>query len=259
MTLHDPTTFTGWLSPHSVEWYQQLSELQRIYTYTWNATFPMPNGESVFDKEVRKMIEGRKVLDVGCGHGEFTFHCSSIAKEIVGFDVTDNFLEIAKVHKKANLSFVAGNTKLGLPFEKDEFDSAYIRKGPTSAYPSLREIVKKGGTILGLHPGDESGKEMSRIFPNLFKESSGTPTLNKINKQLEMSSFTSTELEHVACTEYLHSPIDVLKLRCFGQKTSVYERLKEENLSEITKLFDENSTKKGLAITNSFYIVRLIV
>ena len=101
MTLHDPTTVTGWLSPHSEEWYQQLSEVQRIYTYTytWSSTFHMPNGESVFDEEVRKMIEGRKVLYVGCGHGEFTYHCSSIAKEIVGFDVTDNFLEIAKVHK----------------------------------------------------------------------------------------------------------------------------------------------------------------
>ncbi|SDO09484.1 23S rRNA (guanine745-N1)-methyltransferase [Psychrobacillus sp. OK028] len=257
MTLLDPTKLSGWLSPHSIEWYHQLSELQRIYTYPWNNTLSKPNGESIFDEEVRKMVKNRKVLDVGCGHGEFTFHCSSIAKEIIGFDVTENFLEIAKAHKKANLSFVVGNIKQGLPFEKGEFDSAYIRKGPTSAYSYLTEIVRKGGTILGLHPGDESGKELPQLFPDLFQESSGTPILDKINGQLGISSFTSTELEHVTSTEYLHSPLDVLKLRCFGQTAQVFERLKKEDLVEITRIFDKNRTEQGLAITFSRYIVRL--
>ncbi|QUG42904.1 methyltransferase domain-containing protein [Psychrobacillus sp. INOP01] len=259
MTLYNPTTFLGWLSPHSIEWYQQLSELQRIYTYTWNSTHTKPNGESMFDEEVRKMVKDRKVLDVGCGHGEFTLQCSSIAKEIVGFDVTENFLEVAKVNEKSNLSFIVGNTKQGLPFEKDEFECAYIRKGPTSAYPALSKVVMKGGTILGLHPGDGSAKELPLIFPNLFDHSFGTPILNKIYQQLEISSFTSAELEHVTSTEYLHSPIDVLKIRCFGQTASVFERLKKENFSEITKIFEKNSTKQGLPITFSRYIVRLTI
>ena len=259
MTLHDPTAFLGWLSPHSIEWYQQLSALQHMYTYTWNSTISNPNGEVIFDEEVEEMIKNKKVLDVGCGHGDFTLHCSSFAKEIVGFDVTENFLDIANAHKKANLSYIVGNTKQGLPFKNGEFDSAFIRKGPTSAYPSLARIVKKGGTIIGLHPGDNSGIELPQIFPNLFEQSSGTPILDKINDQLENSKFTSYKVEHIACTEYLHSSIDVLKLRCFGQTPQVYERLKKENLSEVTKNFNDNRTKQGLAITFSRYIIRIIV
>lgn len=257
--LNNPTTFSEWLTPHSIEWYQQLSELQRIYKYTWNSTITKPSGESIFDEEVSKMIKNKKVLDVGCGHGDFTKFCSSIANQIVGFDVTENFLEVAKVNEKSNLTFIVGNSKQGLPFEKNEFECAYTRKGPTSAYPALTEVVMKGGSILGLHPGDGAAKELPLIFPNLFDYSFGTPILNKINKQLEISSFTSIELEHVTSIEYLHSPIDVLKLRCFGQKTSIYERLKEEDLSKVTKIFDENSTEQGLAVTNSSYIIRLIV
>lgn len=257
--LNNPTTFSEWLTPHSIDWYQQLSELQRVYKYTWDSTITKPSGESIFDEEVTRMITNKKVLDVGCGHGDFTNYCSSFAKQIVGFDVTENFLEVAKANEKPNLSFIVGNTKQGLPFENEEFECAYIRKGPTSAYPALQEIVQKGGTILGLHPGDGSAKELPLIFPNLFDHSFGTPILNKINQQLEISSFTSVELKHVTSTEYLHSPIDILKIRCFGQKSSVYERLKEEDLSEITRIFDKNSTKQGLAITHSRYIVHLIV
>ena len=257
--LSNPTTFSEWLTPHSIEWYEQLSDLQRIYKYNWNSTITIPNGESVFDEELTKQIKNKKILDVGCGHGEFTKYCSSIAKQIVGFDVTEKFLEVAKVNEKSNLSFVVGNTKQGLPFRKGEFDCAYIRKGPTSAYPDLTEIVLNGGTILGLHPGDNFGKELPLIFTNLFDEAIGTPILDKLKLQLENSNYTSSNIEYITSTEYLHSPIDVLKLRCFGQKTSVYERLKEEDLEEVTKLFNENSTKQGLALTNSYYIVRLSV
>lgn len=125
--LNNLTIFYEWLTPHSIDWYKQLSELQGVYKYTWDSTITSPSGEFIFDEEVTKMIKNKKVLDVGCGHGKFTRYCSSIAKQIVGFDVTENFLGVAKVNKKPNLSFIVGNTKQGLPFEKEEFDCAYIR------------------------------------------------------------------------------------------------------------------------------------
>lgn len=255
--LNNPTTFSEWLTPHTLEWYEQLANLQHMYKYNWNSTISTRNGEYIFDEEISNMIKNKKVLDVGCGHGEFTKYCSSFARQIVGFDVTEDFLEVAKINKQSNLSFVVGNTKQGLPFEKAEFECAYIRKGPTSAYPALTEIVQKGGTILGLHPGDEQGKELPQVFPNLFHHSSGTPILDKINSQLEKSNFTTFEVIHIASSEYLHSPLDVLKYRCFGQKNSIYERIKKEDLEVITKIYDQNSTAQGLPITHSRYIVRV--
>ena len=158
MQLTDPTTFKDWIQPHSIVWYKQLSDIQGKYIYSWNSTLTEPNGEAIFDKEVTQIITNKKVLDVGCGHGEFTNKCGSVAKEIIGFDVTDNFLQSGLEDKKTNVSFVLGNIKNGLPFEKNEFDCAYIRKGPTSAYPYLKKVIKSGGKIIGLHPGDETNK-----------------------------------------------------------------------------------------------------
>ncbi|MGN7400107.1 methyltransferase domain-containing protein [Cytobacillus praedii] len=49
------------------------------------------------------MIINKKVLDVGCGHGDFTLKCSLLAKEIVNFDVTENLIKIRLENKQANL------------------------------------------------------------------------------------------------------------------------------------------------------------
>ncbi|WP_346726928.1 class I SAM-dependent methyltransferase [Bacillus suaedae] len=257
--LLNPTTLANWLSPHSIEWYKQLSNLQGKYTYSWNSTITEPNGESIFDKEVVQNILDKKVLDVGCGHGEFTLECSPFAKEIVGFDVTDNFVKIGRENKRKNVTFVLGNTKSGLPFEPNEFDFAYNRKGPTSAYPSLKKVVKKGGKLLGLHPGDELGKELPLLFPELFETLQGSPILDTIYQRLDLSNFSHKEVEVVNSIELLHTPLDVIKLRCFGQDPKIYEALIEENLSEISKIFERNTTKEGLPITFSRYIVRAIV
>ena len=259
MKLINPTTLEGWLQPHSIQWYKQLSELQGKYIYPWSSTLTEPNGESIFDQEVAQIIADKKVLDVGCGHGAFTHQCSLLAKEIVGFDVTDNFIKTGVENKKSNVSFVAGDSKHGLPFKADEFDCAYIRKGPTSAYLYLKKVVKKNGKIVGLHPGDESGKELSLLFPNLFDYSQGTPILDTLNQRLNESDFAYSKIDVINSIEYIHSPLDILKLRCFGQHPAIYELLKEKNVDELTTIFEQNATADGLSITFSRYIVRATV
>ncbi|MFD2045451.1 class I SAM-dependent methyltransferase [Ornithinibacillus salinisoli] len=259
MGLINPSTLSGWLRPHSIEWYEQLSKLQGKYAYTWNTSYVDPNGESIFDKEVARMIVNKKVLDVGCGHGEYTIQCSLLAEEIVGFDVTDDFIIMAEKNNQPNVTFVKGSTKYGFPFEKDEFDCAYIRKGPTSSYPLLEQVVKKGGNILGLHPGDDLGKELPILFPNLFEDSNGSPILDAVRRKLDLSRFKSIDIESVNSTEYLQSPLDVLKLRCFGQPPQIYDFLKEQNLVDISRIFERNATKQGLPLTFLHYLVRVTV
>ncbi|WP_342526769.1 class I SAM-dependent methyltransferase [Chryseomicrobium sp. FSL W7-1435] len=256
MKLMNPSTLEKWLPPHSLEWYNQLSKLQGEYEYSWDSTRTEPNGESNFDLEVLHNIVNKKVLDVGCGHGEFTIKCSSFAKEIVGFDATENFVHIGNQAKGKNVSFIVGNTKNGLPFRTEEFDFVYNRKGPTSAYPSISRVLKKSGKFIGLHPGDASGKELPILFPNLFDELQGTPILNTLNQRLESSEFLQWEVEVVNSVEYLHTPLDVVKMRCFGQRPEIYKTVKELNLAIISKVFNQNATHRGLLITFSRYIVR---
>lgn len=184
MKLIDPTLHKDWVIPHSKKWYEQIGELYGGYSYPWNSKIKDPNGELIFNKEVFQMIDNQIVLDVGCGHGEFTSQCGEKAKQIVGFDLTNDFIKNGNKHKKQNVSFVVGSTKDGLPFETGQFDCAFNRKGPTSAYPELKRVVKKGGKILELHPGDDVGFELPRLFPRLFEpNSTENPILHMIKKK----------------------------------------------------------------------------
>ncbi|MUK87978.1 methyltransferase domain-containing protein [Ornithinibacillus sp. L9] len=259
MGLIDPSSLSGWLVPHSLEWYQQLSRIQDTYTYPWDSTVTIPNGETVFDDEVTKTIQHKKVLDVGCGHGEFTIQCSDHAKEIVGLDVTDNFIKNGNENSKSNVSFVVWNTKQGLPFQENEFDCAYVRKGPTSSYLTLKKVVRSGGEILGLHPGDKSGKELPFLFPNLFSPSQSTQILDALKQRLDGSDFLTFDIEEINSIEYLHEPIDVLRLCCFGQSPDILETVKQENFAEIEKIFGRHTTNEGLPITYARYLVRATV
>lgn len=259
MSLLNPALFSEWIEPHSVKWYDQLGKQQGAYLYSWNSTIINPNGETIFDEEVRNMILHNKVLDVGCGHGDFAIECSPIAREVIGFDVTNQFIVHGERKKPDNVSFVLGSTKEGWPFQEGEFDCAYIRKGPTSGYPALKQTVKKGGKVIGLHPGDNMDMELSILFPNLFNAMLPTSfILNLIESRLKTANFDESRIETINSIETLHNPIDVIKKRCFGQHPSIMKKILTENLKEITKIFEANE-KDGLPITNSYYIVRAIV
>lgn len=110
--------------------------------------------------------------------------------------------------------------------------------------------------MIGLHPGDELGKELLFLFSHLFEKLQGTSILDTIYQRLEISDFAHSEVEVVNSMEYIHTPLDV---RCFGQDPEVYETVKNENLAAVTKIFEQNTSEKGLPITYSRYLVHASV
>ncbi|WP_255472781.1 hypothetical protein [Planomicrobium sp. CPCC 101079] len=106
MKFIDPTRLPGWLAPHSIAWYRQLGETEGAYLYPWNSVYEEPNGESIFDREVAGMVQGKKALDAGCGHGDFTLKCADYAKEIVGIDATAGFISTGNQVRRTNASFI---------------------------------------------------------------------------------------------------------------------------------------------------------
>lgn len=259
MALSNPAIHKEWLTPHSLEWYNQLSKQQATYDYPWDSKIHLPTGESIFKQEVLKMIQEMTVLDIGCGDGTFAKECSQYAKFIVGIDATDQFVLTGNSHNLSNVKFVVGNTKEALPFQRDTFDCVYNRKGPTSSYPLLSEVVKKGGTVVGLHPGDANGKELVKWFPNFFAEVKGKPILEKLELQLSKSEISNYQIKEVHSTEYLKMPIDVVKYRCFGQTKPLIEDVINQELEEISKIFSRYKTSEGMPIKHSRYIVRAVI
>ncbi|WP_054706319.1 hypothetical protein [Bacillus sp. JCM 19041] len=110
--------------------------------------------------------------------------------------------------------------------------------------------------FFGLHPGDEAGKELADLFPNLFEKKTDWPVIHKLNEIRTSIPFASFQIETKNTIEYLHSPIDVLKMACFGQVDSVFKAAKQVYGNEVKRVFAKKGGETGLPITYARYLVR---
>ena len=102
---------------------------------------------------------GLRVLDVGCGTGEFTFYLSGQCAGVAfsGIDMDENFIAAARKKAESTLSentfsFTIGDA-LALPYEDDAFDVVLSHTFLTSVFDyagALREmkrVCRPGGVI----------------------------------------------------------------------------------------------------------------
>ncbi len=92
-----------------------------IYASDYDASLQYLNSfekDSVF--KLLGDLRGKKVLDIGCGTGRIIEELKQRGAEVVGLDVSEKILEIAK-KKFCDVEFVLGNVN-DLPFEDESFD-----------------------------------------------------------------------------------------------------------------------------------------
>ena len=136
-----------------------------------NAILDGSDGEREFERELRKRVLGRDVLDVGCGPGEFTLQMARKARSVVGIDVSHVALGLAKRNlAKAgarNVLFRYGDIRR-LPFPNETFDLVYSRRGPASVDKhNLSEVVRvlrPKGILMEITIGERDKQNLAEIF-----------------------------------------------------------------------------------------------
>lgn len=129
------------------------------------------DGEKEFDREILKQARGKKVLDVGCGPGEFSLRVSKIAKSVTGIDASRVALEFAK-RKLARSGFKNVTLRHGdarkLPFPDESFDLVYSRRGPGSdsrrTLTEILRVLRRGGTFMEITIGERDKQNLTKIF-----------------------------------------------------------------------------------------------
>jgi ubiquinone/menaquinone biosynthesis C-methylase UbiE len=106
-----------------------------------------------------KLLEpkaGMKVLDAGCGTGNFSFKLAELGCLVTGVDISKNMLAGARqkaAQKKWTVCFLEMDGGR-LDFDDGSFDAAlsmavfeFVRR-PPDVYGELKRVVKPGGTIV---------------------------------------------------------------------------------------------------------------
>ncbi len=122
--------------------------------------FNTPIGKLVKEKEgelVFRMLDlrqGEKILDAGCGTGIFTLDYLEQGAEVVGLDISEPMLRLARAKSK-NYPFTAvRGDMLALPFQDEVFDKVvsvtaleFIEDGQ-KAVKELFRVTRGGGRVV---------------------------------------------------------------------------------------------------------------
>ena len=131
--------------------------------------------DKFWKKEILKKIpNSESILDLACGTGILTEQISKKlpTAKIVGVDITENYLDIAKkkLSSNQNISFVKQDAeKLDLNYKFDCITSSYIPKycKPEILVKSCLEHLKPGGKII-LHDFTYPKNKTMRKLWNLY-------------------------------------------------------------------------------------------
>lgn len=134
-------------------WEKQALRMGEIDIDKYYNTYPGLSRLRAFDKLLPSNLEGKKILDVGCGIGKyFRYFKDKGARELVGVDTGETLLKIGKeVNPFVNTVLARGED---LPFPNENFDvvlSMGLLEHFKDPYLILKEwvrVLKCGGLLI---------------------------------------------------------------------------------------------------------------
>ncbi|WP_225948072.1 methyltransferase domain-containing protein [Paenibacillus sp. OAS669] len=95
----------------------------------WKSQFDEPNAENIFGQRLSSAITANsRVLDIGCGSGDFLSQYALIAQEAVGIDNKDAFIATANRRKPTDrFCYTTVDVDQGLPFPAHYVDIVFSK------------------------------------------------------------------------------------------------------------------------------------
>lgn len=158
------------------------------------------------------LVKGKRVLDIGCGTGNFSFKLAKRGYHVIGVDVSGEMLAIAKKRAAADgleIEFITMDAHR-LDFADESFDCAFsmavfeFLQDPEKALEEMFRVTEPGGTIIMGTINRES--DWGRLYTSpAFKEN----TVFKYAKLATPEDIEKLKPKHmVAMKECLFIPPD---------------------------------------------------
>jgi len=157
-------------------------------------------------------LNGKNILDAGCGQGYFSKILSDKgAEKVIGIDGSENLIELAKNNYPENkkLQFFVQNLKNPLPFKNNEFD-----------------IIISNLTLMDFDPIDATINELTRVLaPNGYFVFSILHPLfanGYLHKNLKEKIFHQPP--HYAISNYITPFQKKWRIQNINRPTTIYHR-----------------------------------
>ena len=143
---------------HEIEHHRRLAGGNPEETWGWDS----PAGRVRADRRGRlfvaygRIAPGERVLELGCGTGEFTRRVVAAGARLVALDLSAELLAIARSKGGVGAHFVRGNAE-ALPFPDGAFDVVYgcsvlHHLDVESALGEVRRVLRPGGRLVFSEP-----------------------------------------------------------------------------------------------------------
>ncbi len=153
-----------------------------LHSYTWDDLFQTPNDQERIQARVdwlvgRRQCLGERVLDVGCGTGNYVLALAEAGFDAVGIDFAQGMLRKARekaarsMHSQASVAFEWGDLNQTLGFPNDSFDHAICIYAfqcvfdPSRFLAEIRRVVKSGGLLMIAAPQPDTKATMPAMAP----------------------------------------------------------------------------------------------
>jgi 23S rRNA (guanine745-N1)-methyltransferase len=248
-------------------WLRDPRIAARGFAHRWQSSVAAGNGEDAFIALVDQYLRPDcDVLDLGCGHGEFTLSLAARCGSIVGLERDPGYLELAKElaaeQRVTNAQFFRVNLAgiddedrvfAGIPLADDSIDLFVNRRGPIlKRYLDEAIRVARGrAVIVGLHPGGNTPAptwfdQLPEPFRKVFIARSFDEVTGWVTDPLRTAGISDYSLWWIDVSEFFQTPYD-LYVRLSGPQAS--DAPEYQNVeSQLTKIIKQFGTSQGIVL-----------
>jgi ubiquinone/menaquinone biosynthesis C-methylase UbiE len=134
-----------------------------LQSYTWDDYLRLPEFREEIDRTAHLLADrlgntSRRVLDVGCGTGNYALALAALGCEVVGIDFAGGMLARARAKAREGrasmVTFESADLNLGLPFPAHSFDGAIgvavlqCAADPQQFLREIHRVLNPGGLFL---------------------------------------------------------------------------------------------------------------
>jgi len=258
------------IEPHSPEWYDRLSTLQRGYYYPWKSRLPALNGEDVFLAQLHEIVTPEKdVLEVACGHGEVALGVAASCKTLLAYDRVAAYIDLAKAaaseQNARNVTFVCADSSIAangaarVPAADQSFDVIYSRRGPLHWINEARRIARPGATLFQLNPNPLPPPIWNQQLPKPFQITVlDTPMEQIVRRRLEQNQLAIRQCWTFQVQEIFATPEDFYTFITWGHDPAEVPPL-AQLAPTLECIFREYAVPEGLEVPFGRFLWQAII